>query len=99
MWAYLNGQILKEDRAFISPLDRWKLGNIGESWFVGDTVNIGIGQGYITSTPLQLAVALSAIVNKGKIYKPQLVINSGPKVYTPVYRQGWKRQDSQRDDN
>ena len=67
----------------ILPTRNWKLGNIGESWFVGDTVNIGIGQGYITSTPLQLAVALSAIVNKGKIYKPQLVINSGPRVYTP----------------
>ena len=56
---------------------------IVESWFVGDTVNIGIGQGYITSTPLQLAVSLSAIATKGKIFKPQLVLSSGLKEYEP----------------
>ena len=55
------------------PTRNWKLGNIGETWFVGDTINIGIGQGYITSTPLQLAVSLSAIANRGIIYKPTLV--------------------------
>ena len=49
-------------------LENWKLGNIGEAWFVGDTINIGIGQGYISSTP-QLAVSLSAIANKGKIFQ------------------------------
>ena len=57
----------------ILPTRNWKLGNIGETWFVGDTINIGIGQGYITSTPLQLAVSLSAIANRGIIYKPTLV--------------------------
>ena len=41
----------------VLPDRKWKLGNIGETWFVGDTVNLGIGQGYITTTPIQLAVA------------------------------------------
>lgn len=55
------------------PTRNWKLGTLGESWYVGDTVNIGIGQGYITITPIQLAVATSIIANKGTAYKPRLV--------------------------
>ena len=74
--------LFNETRSIL-PTRNWKLGNIGESWFVGDTVNIGIGQGYITSTPLQLAVSLSAIATKGKIFKPQLVLSSGLKEYEP----------------
>ena len=57
----------------VLPDRKWKLGAVGESWFVGDTVNIGIGQGYISSTPLQLALAVSSIATKGKIYKPRVV--------------------------
>ena len=65
-------ELLTETESIL-PTRNWKLGNIGETWFVGDTINIGIGQGYITSTPLQLAVSLSAIANRGIIYKPTLV--------------------------
>ena len=57
----------------ILPDRKWKLGAIAESWFVGDTVNMGIGQGYISSTPLQLALAISSIATRGKIYKPKVV--------------------------
>lgn len=57
----------------ILPNRNWKLGSIGESWFVGDTINIGIGQGYISCTPLQLAVAVSSIATKGKVFKPKVV--------------------------
>lgn len=42
-------------------------------WFDGDTVNVGIGQGYIGITPVQLAVFVSAISNRGVIYTPYLV--------------------------
>ena len=58
------------------PTRNWKLGNIGEAWFVGDTINIGIGQGYITSTPIQLAVSVSAIANRGTIFRPKLIISN-----------------------
>ena len=61
----------------ILPDRKWKLGAIGESWFVGDTLNIGIGQGYISCTPLQLAVAISSIATRGKIYKPKVVAKIG----------------------
>ena len=65
------------------PNRNWKLGNIGEAWFVGDTVNMGIGQGYITVTPLQLASSVSAIATKGKIFKPKLVERLGEQVIEP----------------
>jgi len=61
----------------ILPDRKWKLGATGESWFVGDTLNIGIGQGYISCTPLQLAVAISSIATRGKIYKPKVVAKIG----------------------
>jgi len=57
----------------VLPSRNWKLGRTGDSWFVGDTINLGIGQGYITATPLQLAVAVSVLATRGKAYKPNIV--------------------------
>ena len=68
---------LEEESDANLPNRNWKLGAIGESWFVGDTVNLGIGQGYITITPLQLAVATSLIINKGIAYQPRVVERVG----------------------
>ena len=68
-----SGVDLYAEAEGILPDRKWKLGAIGESWFVGDTVNMGIGQGYISSTPLQLALAVSSIATRGKIYKPKVV--------------------------
>ena len=65
------------------PDKNWKLGNIGETWFVGDTVNMGIGQGYIAVTPIQLASSISAIATKGKIFKPKLVERLGDQDIEP----------------
>ena len=78
-----SGIDLTNESKSILPTRNWKLGNIGEAWFVGDTINIGIGQGYISSTPLQLAVSLSAIANKGKIFKPKLISHNRLEDYEP----------------
>ena len=61
-----------EDKGVL-PSRNWKLGRTGDSWFIGDTINLGIGQGYISATPLQLAVAVSILATKGKAYKPNIV--------------------------
>lgn len=45
----------------------------GETWGVGDTYNISIGQGDFMASPLQLATAVSSIANGGTLYKPYLV--------------------------
>ena len=77
-----TGIDLNNESPSILPDRNWKLGNIGETWFVGDTVNMGIGQGYIAVTPIQLASSVSAIATKGKIFKPKLVERLGCLLYT-----------------
>jgi len=72
-FGFRTGVDLYAEAEGVLPDRKWKLGAIGESWFVGDTVNMGIGQGYISSTPLQLALAVSSIATRGKIYKPKIV--------------------------
>ena len=57
----------------ILPDKKWKLGQKGEFWFKGDTINMGIGQGYILATPLQIALAYSALINGGKLISPRIV--------------------------
>lgn len=55
------------------PSEHWKKMAKKEPWYKGDTVNLSIGQGYITTTPLELAVMTSIIANKGVAYKPYIV--------------------------
>ena len=72
------------------PTPEWKKEKYGTSWYPGDTYNISIGQGYLKTTPLQLAVATSAIANSGKIYQPQIVNSILDKNNNPI-----KKIDSQ----
>ncbi len=55
------------------PDPEWKRRTFGETWSTGDTYNLGIGQGYLLVTPLQLINAVSAIANGGTLYRPTLV--------------------------
>jgi len=66
------GDCYDEDGAFL-PSPDWKYSNLNVPWFTGDTVNIGVGQGYLVATPLQLANYISIIANKGKALIPSIV--------------------------
>ncbi len=55
------------------PDSKWKRLNYAENWLTGDTYNMSIGQGYILTTPLQMANATAAVANRGSLWKPQLV--------------------------
>jgi penicillin-binding protein 2 len=55
------------------PDEEWKLENFDEPWYSGDTVNMGIGQGFLSVTPLQIANAYSAMADTGVLRKPLLV--------------------------
>jgi penicillin-binding protein 2 len=51
------------------PDPEWKMNNLNFGWFKGDTVNLGVGQGYLSATPLQLAYYSSILANRGELKK------------------------------
>ncbi len=56
----------------LAPNKAWKEINYGQDWLIGDTVNAGIGQGYVLASPLQLAV-MSARLATGRSVTPRLI--------------------------
>ncbi|MBC8006983.1 MAG: penicillin-binding protein 2 [Prolixibacteraceae bacterium] len=55
------------------PSQEWKQRRFRQKWFVGDTISIGIGQGYNLTTPLQLAFATAILANDGRVFRPHVV--------------------------
>ncbi len=56
------------------PSPEWKRAARNRPWYPGDTVNMGIGQGFMLATPLQLATATAVIANRGKWVEPRLLM-------------------------
>ncbi|WP_064667529.1 penicillin-binding protein 2 [Pseudoalteromonas prydzensis] len=69
----LTGIDIHEETTAILPSKEWKEARFKESWWRGDTISVGIGQGYWTATPMQIANALNILVNKGVNRPPHLV--------------------------
>ncbi len=65
------------------PDRAWKLDEKDEGWWTGDTLQLIIGQSFLTVTPLQMTVVTAAVANRGKLLKPQLV----RKIVWPEYMQ------------
>ena len=61
-----------EEKGFI-PSKKWKLRTFGQTWFDGDTINLSIGQGFISVTPIAMANFIAGIVNNGIVYRPQII--------------------------
>jgi penicillin-binding protein 2 len=55
------------------PTRAWKRQTQGEPWSTGDDYNLGIGQGFMTATPLQVAQMGAVVANGGYLYKPTLI--------------------------
>ena len=68
-----TGIDIKGEVSGLLPSQEWKMRRHKQKWWPGDTISIGIGQGYNLATPLQLAFATSIIANKGTAYRPHLV--------------------------
>ncbi len=69
---YTGIDILEEGRTIL-PSIAWKRDRYNKPWYTGETLSVGIGQSFLTATPLQLAQATSILVNKGKIKTPHLL--------------------------
>lgn len=67
-----TGLGLTGEAAGLVPDHEWKLENWREPWYVGDTVNMSIGQGFLTATPLQQAVMTAVVANGGWRVQPIL---------------------------
>lgn len=65
---------LPEAQPGLLPTKAWKLKTKGQPWYPGDTVNVGIGQGNLLVTPLQMATAVSIIANRGKAVAPHMLM-------------------------
>ncbi|WP_406029742.1 penicillin-binding protein 2 [Succinivibrio sp.] len=68
-----TGVDLYEESLGINPSREWKRARFNQQWHLGDTVPIGIGQGYWTSTLIQLAKAHSTLANRGVTRTPHLL--------------------------
>ncbi|MPZ50576.1 MAG: penicillin-binding protein 2 [Dehalococcoidia bacterium] len=69
----LTGIDLPGESAGLVPDPEWKEKTIGEPWVLGDTYHMGIGQGFVTATPLQMAVVTAAVANGGDVLIPHVV--------------------------
>ena len=62
-----------EEKKGVVPNTKWKKKNIGQNWYIGETLHSGIGQGYFQSTPLQLCLMTAQIANGGYEIKPRII--------------------------
>lgn len=91
-----TGIDIPSERKGIWPSREWKRAVRGLPWFPGDSLNVGIGQGDVLTTPLQLAVMTATIANRGHYIEPHLVDMIGDErlekkehVITDVSKKNW----------
>ncbi|MEE9332090.1 MAG: penicillin-binding protein 2 [Methylophilaceae bacterium] len=68
-----SGIDIRGENGGLLPTPDWKRRRFNQPWYKGETVIVGIGQGYTLVTPLQLAYATAVLANKGKAMRPRLV--------------------------
>lgn len=72
-YGHFTGIDLAEERAGNMPTREWKLKRFKKPWYQGDTIPVGIGQGYWTATPLQMNKAQMILINDGVVKVPHLL--------------------------
>jgi penicillin-binding protein 2 len=82
-----TGIDLPDEVSGIMPSEQWKLRNFRQKWFAGETISVGIGQGAVTVTPVQLMRAIAAISMDGRMVVPHVVDPTNlPSGYVEVAR-------------
>jgi len=74
-WGFgqLTGVDMEGEQQGILPSTEWKMRRFNQRWYGGETISVGIGQGYNAFTLLQLAHATATLANEGSVMKPHLV--------------------------
>ncbi len=72
-WGEKTGIDIPGEKEGFIPFPEWKKESLNDFWRIGDTYNLSIGQGFLSTTPLQFAVSFSALINGGKVFVPYLV--------------------------
>ncbi len=76
-----TGIDIYSERVGINPSPEWKRSQNRGRWFTGDSLNMGIGQGFMLATPMQLAFATNIIANRGRVLVPQMVAEVGNTIF------------------
>ncbi len=72
-----TGIDLPEEASGVMPSEEWKVRNFKQKWFAGETISVGIGQGAVATTPVQLMRAISAISMGGRMVVPHVASPTG----------------------
>jgi penicillin-binding protein 2 len=89
-WATLlgfgqkTGVDLPQEVAGVMPSEEWKIKNFKQKWYAGETISVGIGQGAVATTPIQLARAIGAITTDGSLRRPHIAF---PDQFPPEFKQ------------
>lgn len=73
------------ERSGILPSTTWKRTRLGEAWFPGDTLNVGIGQGFMLATPLQMATSTAMMANRGRPVRPHFIKTLPGELSAPLH--------------
>jgi penicillin-binding protein 2 len=68
-----SGMVLVKERKGLIPDNKWKAEKKKQPWYLGETFNASIGQGYVSATPFQMARMISIIANGGYVYNPSII--------------------------
>lgn len=67
-----TGIDLPQEVSGVMPSEEWKIRNFKQKWYAGETISVGIGQGAVATTPVQLLRAISAIASDGRMVRPHV---------------------------
>jgi len=81
-----TGIDLNEEYAGLLPSREWKQKVHKHTWYQGDTVSVGIGQGYWIATPIQMVKAMVALINNGRVINPHLLAKAQRGTWQQVYQ-------------
>src|ERR1017187_1819352 len=79
-----TGIDLPQEVSGVMPSEEWKIKNFKQKWYAGETISVGIGQGAVATTPIQLARAIGAITTDGVLVRPHVAF---PDQFPPGFRQ------------